>query len=118
MVQHKFNKEQFDLRTAANGSEGLAAARAQKPELILLDLVMPVMDGFETLRELKADPALKDVPVLVLTNLSHPEDMKRCEALGAGGFLVKPEVSLSSVAARIREMLAGPVAGRLCPADQ
>ncbi|HEY3860728.1 MAG TPA: response regulator [Verrucomicrobiae bacterium] len=75
---------------AANGQEGLAAAAREKPDLILLDITMPVMDGVTMLAELRQDPALKDLPVIMLTAESGRENVLHIAKLGVHDYLVKP----------------------------
>ncbi|MBT3941783.1 MAG: response regulator [Chloroflexi bacterium] len=82
--------EGYEVAEASDGDLGLQAARDRKPVLILLDLMMPRMDGFETLRELKKDENLADVPVVILTARRGSEDMTLARALGASDYLNKP----------------------------
>ncbi|PIU80416.1 MAG: response regulator, partial [Candidatus Moranbacteria bacterium CG06_land_8_20_14_3_00_40_12] len=77
-----------------------------KPDLILLDLIMPVKDGFETLKELKADSSLKDVQVIILSNLSQEEDRQRVLNLGAVEYVVKADVSFSEIVKLVKKYLA------------
>jgi len=74
--------------------------------LILLDLIMPVKDGFETLKELKADSSLKDVQVIILSNLSQEEDRQRVLNLGAVEYVVKADVSFSEIVKLVKKYLA------------
>ncbi len=86
----KLKSAGFAVAQARNGEEGLRVARAEKPDLILLDVMMPVMDGAKTLLELKADPNLKDIFVYILTSLEdRPEDTKFAQDAGAVDFLNK-----------------------------
>src|SRR2546430_7494449 len=73
----------FDVRAAEDGEETVALAAAERPDLILLDLVMPRVDGFEALRRLKADPATRAIPVIVLSNLGTESDRSTATAAGA-----------------------------------
>jgi two-component system cell cycle response regulator len=75
---------------AANGVEGLAAAEREKPDLILLDITMPVMDGLEMLTRLRQNPELKATPVIMLTAESSQENVARADGLGVSGYVVKP----------------------------
>lgn len=86
-----------------DGSAAIKAAQEKKPAVIVLDLIMPGKDGFQTLQELKADPALKDVVVLVLSNLSQDDDIKRVMDMGATEYLVKSNVPLQEVIERIKK---------------
>ena len=101
----KLAKEKIDSQIVGNGNEALKAVKALKPGLILLDLIMPGKDGFETLTELKADPVVKDIPVIVLSNLSQEEDIKRIHDLGAKEYLVKANTPIQEVIAKVRANL-------------
>jgi two-component system sensor histidine kinase/response regulator len=76
--------------TASNGREGLARAAAEKPDLILLDTNMPEMNGHEMLEHLRADPALKDIPVIMLTARCEPQDIAVASARGVADYVTKP----------------------------
>ena len=90
VLNYTFETNDFDVCLAANGAEALELAKHKKPNLILLDFVMPEMSGIEALEELKKDPSLKDVPVYMLTARQSEVDIKRAFALGAEGYLKKP----------------------------
>lgn len=95
----------FEVENAYDGEAGLALAKKKKPDLVLLDLILPKMDGFSVLAELKKDSELKDVPVIVLTNLEAVEDVERVIELGATTYLVKANYDLPEIVAKIREIL-------------
>ncbi|TFW35348.1 EAL domain-containing protein [Massilia horti] len=95
----------YTVRVAANGAEGLAAAREATPTLIVSDIKMPVMDGFELCREIKGDPALRDVPVILLTSLTSLYDVIRGLDCGADNFIRKPFDS-KYLLGRVRFILA------------
>ncbi len=76
---------------AANGALGLEAARAHQPDLIILDMTMPVMDGVETLRALQSDEVLRPIPVIMLTANSNPDEMAQMKALGATDYVTKTQ---------------------------
>ena len=101
----KLSKEGFEVQHGVNGEEVLALARKQKPGLVLLDLMMPIKDGFETLAEIKADPELKDIKVIILSNLSQEEDQKRVMDLGATEYVVKANVPIKEVVALVKKYL-------------
>lgn len=101
----KLTHEGYDVILAYNGEEALEKAKKDKPGLILLDLIMPRMDGFETLERLKKDPKLKKIPVLVLSNLGQETDIERAMELGAEDYLVKSNISLKYILEKIDEYL-------------
>jgi|SRR3990167_9684404 len=102
----KLKKEDIDAEVVINGDAAMVMAKKRKPTLILLDLMMPGKDGFTTLKELKADPLLKDVKVIVLSNLSQEEDIRRVKELGAAEYLIKANVSIQEVVDKIKSNLA------------
>lgn len=101
----KVEKEGVKAVLAENGTKALAEARKHRPAVIVLDLVMPEMDGFRVLTELKQDALLKDVPVLVLSNLSQEEDIKRVMDMGAEDYIVKAMIPINQLVARIKRYL-------------
>jgi two-component system cell cycle response regulator DivK len=96
----------FTVVTATNGQEALEQARARKPDLILMDIQMPVMDGYEATRLLKADPALQSVPVVALTAYAMPHERERALAAGCAGQIEKP-IDTRTFIAQLRGYLAG-----------
>jgi len=101
----KLELEGYEVTLATNGEDGLKLAQKDHPDLILMDLLMPKMDGFEMLEKLKGDAGLKDVPVLVLTNLGQKEDVERCLKLGAAGYIIKAHSLPHETVKRIKEIL-------------
>src|SRR3989344_6278636 len=96
-------QEGYEVKAALNGEEGFKLAKAEHPDLILLDLILPRKDGFEVLEELKKDSATQDIPVIVLTNLEGMEHIKRAVELGAQSYLVKANYSLEEVVRKVKE---------------
>ena len=90
LVQKMLSKFNFQFRTAANGQQALEAVAAQKPDLILLDLMMPGIDGFEVIRRLREDPATADVQIVILSALNSNEDVVKGFNVGANDFIMKP----------------------------
>ena len=101
----KFKMEGLDLLCAYNGQEGLEMAKKEMPQLILSDVVMNNMDGMEMLKRLKADPKIKDIPVVMLTNLNKKELKEKAKELGAKDFWAKTEVLPQDVANRVKKIL-------------
>jgi two-component system phosphate regulon response regulator PhoB len=96
----------FTVVAAVDGEEALRLARAAPPDLVLLDLIMPRMQGFEVLRALKADPATAPIPVVILSNLGQDGDMKHAMDAGAAGYFVKANLSLQDLVKRVGELVA------------
>jgi len=101
----KLELEGFQVAFATNGEDGLKLAQKDHPDLVLLDLLMPKMDGFEVLEKLKADPATQGIKVLVLSNLGQKEDVERCLKLGAAGYIIKAHSLPEETVKRIKEIL-------------
>ena len=95
----------YELVEAANGEQALAAVTAQRPDLILMDIQLPIMDGYEATRRLKADPALRSIPVIAITSYAMGEDEKRARAAGCDDFVAKP-YSPRVLLAKIRQYLS------------
>lgn len=98
-------RDRFDVTEAVNGREALSKMRAAPPDLILTDLDMPVMDGFQLLEEVRADDALKQVPVVVLTTRGSDEDKRRAMAAGADAYLVKSDFTEEALGATMERLL-------------
>ena len=94
----------YELDEAVNGEKALAAVAAQRPDLILMDIQLPIMDGYEATRRIKADPALRSIPVIAITSYAMGEDEKRARAAGCDDFVAKP-YSPRLLLAKVREYL-------------
>ena len=99
-----FTAQGFTVEWAGDGIEGLALARQQRPDLVILDLLMPYKNGFEVLRELKAHPDTQPVPVIILPSNSREEDIVKALNAGADDFVVKP-FRARELVARARKVL-------------
>lgn len=99
------SKEGYEMISALDGEIGLNLAKVKKPDLILLDLILPRKNGFEVLGELKKDEKTKDIPVIVLTNLEDIKDIDKVLQLGATTYLVKAQYSLEEILEKIKEAL-------------
>ncbi|MBF0573253.1 MAG: response regulator, partial [Desulfamplus sp.] len=98
-------QDKYTLNVAMNGKDALKSVQQDKPDLILLDVMMPVMDGYEVCRQLKVDNSTKDIPVIFLTALSEEEDEMKGLDLGAVDYIVKP-INPKLVEKRISNHLA------------
>lgn len=101
----RLQAEGFDVKRVTNGEEALAAATSFQPDLILLDVMMPKVSGFDVLDILRNTPETANLKIIVLTALSQESDKKRAEELGADEYLVKSQVVITDVIARIKKLL-------------
>lgn len=102
LLAEKLHNEKFDLRSARTGEEALEIAKRDKPDMILLDLLLPGIDGFEVLRRIKEDPDTKNAVVIILSNLGQENDILRGTQLGAEKYIVKVSLTLSEVVDLVR----------------
>jgi len=105
MYKVKFENEGYEVATANNGADGLTLSEAEQPSIILLDIIMPKIDGFAVLKRLKASEKTKSIPVILLTNLGQDEDIARGKELGAAGYLIKANNTPSEVVTKIKEFI-------------
>lgn len=98
-------REGYAVRAALDGEAALRELRASAPDLLILDLMLPKMNGFEVLKAAKADPALKAIPIIVLTAKGQAQDRRMVEEIGAEGFMTKP-FSNREIVERVRELAA------------
>ena len=105
MYVTKLTMSGYDSIVAADGQEGFTKAQQEKPDLILLDIILPKMDGFEVLEKVKKDENTKDIPVVLLTNLGQKEDIDRGLKLGADDYLIKAHFTPSEVMGKIDRLI-------------
>ena len=98
-------QEGHKMISAMDGEEGFRLAKSEQPDLILLDLILPKLNGFEVLKRLKEEKATEDIPVIVLTNLEGMGDVEKALELGAMTYLVKANYSLEEVLQKIKQAL-------------
>jgi len=113
MYQKIFTFEGYDVQMAGDGQEGLDKAREIKPTLMLLDVMMPKLNGLQVLEKLKADPETKAIPVIMLTNLAGEQDAEAALAKGAIKYIIKSEYEPKEVADMVKEVLAGYTRGEV-----
>lgn len=101
----RFKQENFECQVAENGAWGLKVAQTEPFDVILLDLMMPALNGLEALKTLRDTPKLKDVPIIVLSNSAEPHDVEEAQKLGATEVFLKPRVTPSQIVNRIRELV-------------
>lgn len=105
VYKSRLELEGFEIREVNNGEEALSAAIAFKPDLVLLDAMMPKISGFDVLDILRNTPETAGIRIIMLTALSQPKDKERAESLGADDYLVKSQVVIGDVVERIRHHL-------------
>jgi len=105
VYQTRLQAEGFDIRRVPNGEDALAAALEYKPNLILLDVMMPKVSGFDVLDILRNTPETADIKIVMLTALSQDSDKERAESLGVDDYLVKSQVVIADVVERIKQHL-------------
>lgn len=105
MYTTKFRLKGFEVYGARNGAEALEIALKVKPEIILLDIIMPLVDGFGVLRKIKENESLKNIPVILLTNLAQDSDIDEGLKLGANDYLVKASTTPDEVVEKVKKIL-------------
>jgi DNA-binding response OmpR family regulator len=107
MYEKIFTFEHHEVILASDGEDGLEKTHAEKPDMILLDVMMPKMNGLDMLKKLKLDPETKSIPVIMLTNLAGEKDAETALSLGAVRYIVKSDQEPKKVADMVKEVLAG-----------
>lgn len=100
-----FHEGEFTIATATDGETAVTMTHRLKPDLVLLDLVLPKKSGFDYLKETKADPVLEPIPVIVLSNLGTEENKDRAKTLGAMDYFVKSDTDLSVLLEKVKKVL-------------
>ncbi|MDO8520748.1 MAG: response regulator [bacterium] len=108
LATQKLFKEGLDVSAATDGEQGILLAEKGVPDVILLDILLPGIDGFEVLKRVRANPALKQTHVIMLSNFGQNEDLEKAKTLGADKFLVKANFTLDEIVKVVRELLATP----------
>ena len=105
LIAQKLLKENYETSEAVDGEEGLKKIKEERPDLILLDLILPGIDGFEVLAKMKEDSALSQIPVIILSNLGQKEDVEKGLKLGAADYLIKAHFTPVEIVEKIRTIL-------------
>jgi CheY-like chemotaxis protein len=108
LLQKKLTKEGYEVSIARDGEEGLKLMRSEKPDLVLLDIIMPKMGGFEVMEEMAKDKELKKIPVIVISNSGQPVELDRAQKLGAKDWLIKTEFDPQEVIEKVKRILPTP----------
>ena len=106
LLNNRLQKEGFEVRLAATGEDALVTLKSWKPDLILLDLILPGKSGFEVMEEIRQDPQLsRKAPIMILSNLGQNSDIDRAKSLGAVDYMVKARTSINEIILRIQSTL-------------
>ena len=107
MYRLKLSLEGYDVQVAENGKDGVDKVKEFIPNIILLDILMPELDGFEVLKIIKSDDVTKDIPVLIMSNLGQEDHVEKGMKLGAIGYIVKSQYTPSKVVEKIKSVING-----------
>lgn len=105
LLQRKLTAEGYETSVARDGQEGLGKMKEVKPDLILLDIIMPKMGGFEVMEEMKKDRELKKIPVIVISNSGQPVEVDKAQELGAKDWLIKTEFDPQEVINKVKKQI-------------
>lgn len=108
MYAKKLQVEGFEVETAVDGEDGLAKIKSFMPDLVIMDVMLPKLNGMEAIERAKMDPETKDIPILVLSNLSSTADSELAVKKGAVGYMIKSEFTPSQIISKIKEYLKSP----------
>jgi len=105
LIVQKLIREQYEVVEAIDGEQGIKKIKEEKPDLILLDLILPGIDGFEVLSRMKDDPEISSIPTIILSNLGQKEDVERGLKLGAADYLIKAHFTPGEIIEKIRKYI-------------
>lgn len=105
VLKEKFENAKFDVSTVADGERAMVVIREVQPDIVLLDLILPKKNGFEVLQEVKSDPKVKSIPVIVLSNLGQDEDIKKALQIGADDYIVKTQHPINEIIDKVKARL-------------
>jgi DNA-binding response OmpR family regulator len=105
LLKVRLQRENIDVTLARDGEEAIKDLTTNRPSLILLDLILPKKSGFEILEKISTDPQLKDMPVIIISNLGQTSDIQRGKELGAVEYFVKAKISIDDLVGKVKEFL-------------
>jgi DNA-binding response OmpR family regulator len=105
LIVRKLSNEGYEVAEAVDGEQGLQKTKETKPDLVLLDLILPGIDGFEVLAQKKEDPFIAAIPVIVLSNLGQKEDVDKGLSLGATDYLIKAHFTPGEIIEKVRNII-------------
>lgn len=107
LLRQRLEKEGFKVFLATDGEEGLKFVKEKKPDLILLDIILPKISGFEFMKELNEIPDSKKIPVIIISNLGQETDLEKGQSLGAVGYFVKAKLSIEDLVGEVKKFFGG-----------
>jgi DNA-binding response OmpR family regulator len=105
LISQKLLKEGYDVAEAMDGEKGVESVKSEKPDLVLLDLILPGIDGFEVLARIKSDPEISGTPVIILSNLGQKDDIEKGLNMGAVDYLIKAHFTPGEIVEKIRSVM-------------
>ncbi len=105
MYTQKFRNQGYEVVSAYNGADGVKMTETEKPDVVLLDVIMPKMDGFVALKKIRKNPVTAKVPVILLTNLGQEEDVRKGRELGADDYFIKANHTPQEVVDKVKALL-------------
>lgn len=105
LIARKLTNEDFEVSEAVDGEEGIKKIKEEKPDLVLLDLILPGIDGFEVLSQTKKEPTLVSIPVIILSNLGQKDDVEKGLKMGAVDYLIKAHFTPGEIIDKIKAAL-------------
>jgi len=105
LIVQKLLKEGYEIVEAVDGEDGIKKVTEEKPDIILLDIILPGIDGFEVLKKIKEDEKVQDIPVIILSNLGQQDDIDKGIKLGAKDYLIKAEFTPGEIVEKVRSVL-------------
>jgi DNA-binding response OmpR family regulator len=105
LIAQKIMKEGYDVLEAVDGEKGAESIKKEKPDLVLLDLILPGIDGFEVLAKMKSDPSTSQIPVIILSNLGQKDDIEKGLEMGANDYMIKAHFTPAEIMEKVRSVL-------------
>ncbi len=105
LLERKLTQEGYDVTVARDGVEGLEKMKEAKPDLVLLDIIMPRMGGFEVMAQMGKDPELKEIPIIIISNSGQPVELDKARELGARDWLIKTEFDPQEVLDKVKRQI-------------
>ena len=105
LIAQKLIKEGYEIAEAVDGEKGIKAVEEEKPDLVLLDLILPGIDGFDVLAKMKEDPKMAQVPVIILSNLGQKDDIERGLKMGAVDYMIKAHFTPAEIIEKVKTVL-------------